>query len=109
MDEKLGQEPAFSQSFATDNEGSMYSACEKRQELGGMSKRFYAAIKLRVPVSGEDWLDNMIIYANRRDAALAAMQGLLSGCGVSGAGFDAEWTAKSAFNMADWLLKQESE
>ena len=42
-------------------------------------------------------------------AACAAMQGLIAGCDVNANGFDAEWTAKSAFNMADWLLKQEKQ
>lgn len=49
----------------------------------GMSKRFYAAC--------------------------VAMQGLIAGCDVNAGGFDAEWTAKTAFNMADKLLKQEND
>jgi hypothetical protein len=49
----------------------------------GMSKRFYAAC--------------------------AAMQGLLAGDFVYTNGVDANWTAKTAFNCADELLKQENE
>ena len=41
-------------------------------------------------------------------AACAAMQGLIAGCDVNAGGFDAEWTAKAAFNMADKLLEQEN-
>ena len=48
----------------------------------GMSKRFYAAC--------------------------AAMQGLIAGCDVNAGGFDAKWTAKAAWNMADELLKEEN-
>lgn len=40
-------------------------------------------------------------------AACAAMTGLIAGCNVNDGGFDAEWTAKAAFNMADKLLEEE--
>jgi hypothetical protein len=39
---------------------------------GGMTLRQYAAIKLRVPDSGIDWLDEMIIKSLRDEFALAA-------------------------------------
>lgn len=35
----------------------------------GLSLRQYAAIKLRVPDSGTDWLDDMILEARRMDYA----------------------------------------
>lgn len=44
----------------------------------GMSLRQYAAIKLRVPNSGTDWLDEMILTSLRDDLAAKAMQGLLA-------------------------------
>lgn len=44
----------------------------------GMTKREHAAITLRIPKSGDEQLDAMIRQANRRDAAVAAMQGLLA-------------------------------
>lgn len=37
----------------------------------GMTLRQYAAIKLKVPDSGEDWLDDMILASLRDDFALA--------------------------------------
>lgn len=37
----------------------------------------HAAVFLRVPMSGTDWLDAMIIEARRWDAAQAALEGLL--------------------------------
>ena len=43
----------------------------------GMSLRQYAAIELRIPDSGIDWLDEMIAKAERRDIAAKAMQAML--------------------------------
>ena len=45
----------------------------------GMTLRQYAAIHLRVPNSGTDWLDDMIAKARRLDASDRAMQGLVVG------------------------------
>ena len=44
----------------------------------GMSVRTYAAIHLKVPSSGIDWLDEMIQQANRLELAGMAMQGILA-------------------------------
>ena len=41
---------------------------------GGMSLRQYAAIKLKVPDSGTDWLDEMINQSLRDDFAAKVMQ-----------------------------------
>jgi len=41
--------------------------------------------------------------------ATMAMQGLINGCVVNNGNYDAKWTAKAAFNMADELLRQENE
>jgi hypothetical protein len=41
------------------------SGCGRFEE--GMTLRQYAAIKLKVPDSGIDWLDDMIEEANRLD------------------------------------------
>ena len=41
----------------------------------GMTMRQYAAIKLRVPDSGTDWLDEMISKSLRDDFAARVMQG----------------------------------
>lgn len=52
-------------------------------EIGTISKgitlRQYAAIKLRVPNSGTDWLDAMIVAAKRDELAAMAMQSVLDG------------------------------
>jgi len=44
----------------------------------GLTAREHAAITLRVPDSGQEWLDDMIREARRWDAAQAAMQGILA-------------------------------
>lgn len=44
----------------------------------GMSLREYAAIKLRVPNSGTDWLDEMIRQSLRDEMAGKVMQALIS-------------------------------
>ena len=44
-----------------------------------LAARRRAALTLRVPDSGDECIDAMIRQANRRDAAVAAMQGLLAG------------------------------
>lgn len=41
----------------------------------GMTLRQYAAIKLKVPDSGIDWLDVMIVKSKRDEIAVNAMQG----------------------------------
>ena len=51
----------------------------------GMTLRQYAAIKLRVPNSGTDWLEEMIRTSLRDDLAAKAMQTLISGgCSAHG-------------------------
>jgi hypothetical protein len=79
MKHTLGQEPAFPFEEEIDGNYGKY----KQVASYGMSKRFYAAC--------------------------AAMQGLIAGCDVNAGGFDAKWTAKAAWNMADELLKEENE
>lgn len=44
----------------------------------GMTLRQYAAIHLRVPNSGTDWLDEMIVSSVRQELAAKAMSGQLA-------------------------------
>lgn len=44
----------------------------------GLTKLEYACIELRIPESGNEWLDDLIAKAERRDLAAKAMQGLLA-------------------------------
>lgn len=43
-----------------------------------LSKREFAAITMRVPQSGIEWLDDMIREANRRSAAVAALNAVIT-------------------------------
>lgn len=75
-----------------------------RTDQTGMSLREYAAIKLKVPESGTDWLDNMILQSLKDEFAAKAMQALLS---------DPDWrhdadfedTAYAAYMMTDAMLE----
>lgn len=93
--ERLKKEPAFP---VTEEQ---MDRIEKYPQMAGLSKEEYAAIHLKVPNSGSGWLDEMIRKANRRDAALAAMQGLLSYNGNS----DEEFLAETSVMIADKILK----
>lgn len=48
---------------------------ERFSNLRGMTLRQYAAIQLRVPMSGDDELDSMIREARRLDIATSALKG----------------------------------
>ena len=62
----------------------------------GMTLRQYAAIKLRVPNSGTDWLDEMIRTSLRDDLAAKAMQGYLSN----------SWQAKELDSLCESSCEQ---
>lgn len=72
----------------------------------GMTKREHAAISLRIPNSGDEQLDAMLRQANRRDAAVAAMQGICAAyqnrCVIDKN--DAEAWAEEAIFIADALI-----
>lgn len=92
--------PAFPMPIAGCTDGSVYNTMEQSAgQLGGMTVREHAAITLRVPDSGDEQLDAMIRQANRREAAVAAMQGLLT----AGHGEEVE-IACDAVRYADALL-----
>ena len=75
------------------------------KHIPGMTLREYAAIELRIPDSGVDWLDEMIAKAERRDIATKAMQGLI--IKFSGAaGYTSVHIAKDAYTIADSVLKE---
>lgn len=71
--------------------------------FGGMTLRQYAAIHLRVPNSGDDWLDDMIREAQRNDFAAKAMAAFLSNphnVGTTGP----KDISSAAWGMADAML-----
>lgn len=92
--------PAFPQ--------SEHSACtffDGGKTCDGMSLRAYAAIKLRVPESGVDWLDDMIRRAKRDEFAGQALIGICqSEMGETEFLVEPEVLARAAYKMADAML-----
>lgn len=88
-------EPAFAspREYFSDDYGA--PAC--------MNKRMYAAIKLRVPDSGEEWLDDMIRQSLRDEFAGKAMQGIVSATAVVAG--DYTDVARWAYEYANAMLK----
>lgn len=73
----------------------------------GMTLRQYAAIKLRVPNSGTDWLDEMIRTSLRDELAAKAAQGICaheSTWGLADTGI-----ATKAYIIADAMLAARGE
>jgi hypothetical protein len=68
----------------------------------GMTLRQYAAIKLKVPDSGTDWLDDMIEKSLRTDFAAKAMQGHCPS-------IPPEHAARRAYDYADAMLRAREE
>ena len=57
------------------NDGGPAFPSNRDMRYGGMTLRQYAAIKLRVPNSGTDWLDEMIRTSLRDEFAAKADDG----------------------------------
>lgn len=84
---------------------AIYADCEKMLNYG-LTAQEYAAISLRVPDSGEPWLDDMIRHSRRMDAVQAAMQGMLT--------HQSQWEhhehlASNAVRCADAVIAREAE
>lgn len=92
--------PAFPRSAGDYNGTKNGNAAQQ-----GMTLRQYAAIKLRIPDSGTDWLDRMILKAKRDDLAAQAMQGLLSDPNIKASTNE---FAAMAYTLADAMLKARS-
>lgn len=73
----------------------------------GMTLRQYAAIQLRVPESGTDWLDDMIRESLRDDLAANVLQGfMVRANGVNELDDDHLLEAgKTCYRMADAMRK----
>lgn len=102
MTEKPGSEPAYP-IVATN---FINNGLETNLIPGYLTRRQHAAIQLRVPESGEPWLDDMIRRARRVDFVKAAMQGIMA----NPEGWDkTENITKASVNIADACLKLEAE
>jgi len=76
--------------------------------LQGMTLRQYAAIKLKVPDSGLDWLDEMINKSRRDEFATKAMQGDVAGLSMHLHQYNCDELfvkAKAAYAMANAMLE----
>lgn len=73
----------------------------------GMTLRQYAAIKLRVPNSGTDWLDDMIRESQRDEFAAKALQGMLANQHPYQAS-DEKMFARDAYTLADAMIAERS-
>lgn len=56
-----------------------------QSDRSGFTAREYAAIKLRVPDSGTDWLDKMILASLRDEIAIRVMPIMLELCSTKAA------------------------
>jgi hypothetical protein len=74
----------------------------------GMTLRQYAAIKLKVPSSGNEELDDMICASLRNDFAAKAMPEILAQMDV-GNGKELTNSAWIAYQMADAMLRAREE
>ena len=74
---------------------------------GGMSLREYAAIKLRVPDSGTDWLDAMIEKSLLNEFAGKAMQAVIVNSDRSSTAVSEvdQWVGNYGFVVAQAMLK----
>lgn len=71
---------------------------------GGFNAQEYAAIHLKVPDSGTDWLDEMIKTSLKNEMAVKIVAGLMSNIGTNDWG--KEKTAKYAVEAANILMEK---
>jgi hypothetical protein len=69
----------------------------------GMTLPQYAAIKLKVPNSGDEELDTMIRASLRNDFAAKAMQGICANSDLGG--WSPSIIAREAYAVADAMMK----
>ena len=91
------------------NDGGPAFPSNRDMRYGGMTLRQYAAIKLRVPNSGTDWLDEMIRTSLRDEFAAKAMQGMAGSHGYCERGWDQKDLAGQAYELADAMFATRGE
>ena len=102
---RKADQPAFPCSASQPGGQAIYPGSK------GMTLLQYAAIKLRVPESGDDWLDDMILESLRNEFAAKAMQQTM--VEFDDAWSDHayqkdefwQWAAERSYAMADAMLK----
>jgi hypothetical protein len=98
--------PAFPQSSEWQNDMEAHNNNPENYGMpspygNGMTLRQYAAIHLKVPNSGDEWLDEMIAASVRNDLAAKAMPSFLVADGTTGF----EYRARESYEMADEMVK----
>ena len=89
------------------HDGGTAFPADDLSDIHGMSLRQYAAIKLRVPDSGTDWLDDMIRDARRMDYAGQALAGIMGNPDFKHCTTDE--IVMTASHLADAMLAARSE
>jgi len=87
----------------TDKDRPAFPRDHAHEGHNGLTACEYAAIQLKVPDSGTDWLDDMIRKSNRNEFAARAMQGLLFD--DNGDFSDRKWVAEKAYSFADAMME----
>ena len=90
----------YGPAFPTEPRGPVYG-----NDYDGMTLRAYAAIQLRQPNSGIDWLDDMIRNAQRDDLAGQALAGP---CATNG-DVPAKTYAAAAYYVSDAMIKAQED
>jgi hypothetical protein len=100
--------PAFPQHLL-DTKSSSGIVTSDEMDCAGMTLRQYAAIPLKVPESGLDWLDAMIRESKRDDFAAKAMQGMAGSNAYCKHGWALDKMAEQAYALADAMLAERQE
>lgn len=107
--------PAFPTSIKWGPEGGAGFQGDPAGEPGtttyysGMTLRQYAAIKLRVPNSGTDWLDEMILTSLRDELRGKAIQAYFTDPNVGFGSDSIDAGAKAACQIANVMLAARGE
>lgn len=114
MSEIKGRGPAYPMTMCNESVGDMFGMVGEvlppntTAIYGGLTERQYAAIELRVPDSGDEWLDDMIRAAQRDHFAAKAMQGYIIAARLNGWAepndYQAKQAAANAYMVADAML-----
>lgn len=96
MTDKTGG-PAFA-TVAVGPAGDIYGT-------EGMTLRQYAAIHLKQPDSGDEWLDEMIVASKRDEYAGRIYQGLVSNSHLN-TEKNKTWLAGFSYSHADQMIKE---
>lgn len=92
-----------------DNGGNAFPSTELNHDgtpycfNEGMTLRQYAAIKLKVPDSGSDWLDDLIRESLRNDFAAKVIQGLCTRSNIDIQ--NVEYRTAIAYEQAEAMIK----